>query len=321
MYEEQECQMISFGIFVRLRRECSFCIIPAQHTARDISEMTATPPTRISIITATFNAAGQLPYTLRSLCAQTFREFEWIVVDGGSTDGTHEWLRENDNLISSWISEPDRGIYDAWNKACALARGEWLLFLGAGDELAAPHTLAECIKNLETVSAETTLVYGRQTLLSPVTRTVLETCGEPWADIQNKWDIGRPELPPHGTTFHHKALFSDKQPFDLRFPIAADSLFLLRAIKFHAPVFVPIEVTRAPIGGISFRLDTAKQVSREIAAINRDLGLKPPLGIKLHEALRLAVISLLNLFPQKTAHVLADFIRRLSGKPARWSFD
>lgn len=283
--------------------------------------MTATTPPRISIITATFNAAGQLPYTLRSIREQTFREFEWIVVDGGSTDGTQGLLRENDGLILRWTSEPDRGIYDAWNKACAMARGEWLIFLGAGDELAAPHTLAECIKKLETVSAETTLVYGRQTLLSPVARTALETCGAPWTDIQNKWDIGRPVLPPHGATFHRKTLFTDKQPFDLRFSIAADSHFLLRAIKFHTPVFVPIEVTRAPIGGISFRLDTAKQVSREITAINRDLGLKPPLGVKLHEALRLAMISLLNLFPQKTAYRLADFIRRLSGKPARWSFD
>ena len=276
---------------------------------------------RISIITSTFNAAAQLPYTIRSIREQTSRDFEWVVVDGNSTDGTQALLHENDDLISRWISEPDQGIYDAWNKACKMARGEWVVFLGAGDELAAPHTLAECIKNLVGVSVDTTLVYGRQTLLSPAGRTPLETIGVPWAEMRNKWDIGRPALPPHGATFQRKTLFAHAQPFDLRFPIASDSHFLLRAIRQQPPVFIPMDVTRAPMGGVSFRLDTARQVGREIAAINRDLGLTPPLSARLHEALRLTVISLLNLLPQQTAHRLADLIRRLSGKPARWSFD
>jgi Glycosyl transferase family 2 len=281
--------------------------------------MMATVFPRISIITATFNAAELLPHTMSSIREQTTREFEWIVVDGNSTDGTQNFLRDNGDLIAHCISEPDQGIYDAWNKACALARGEWLLFLGAGDELAAPHTLAECIKILGTVGAETTLVYGRQKLLSSFKRTALETCGVPWADIQDKWEIGRPALPPHGATFHRKNLFTDAQPFDLRFPIAADSLFMLHAIKLHAPVFIPVDVTRATMGGVSFRLNTARQVSREIASINRDLGLTPPLGVKIHEAVRLSVISLLNLLPQRTAHRVADAIRWLSGKPLRWS--
>ena len=281
---------------------------------------TASP--RISIITSTFNAAADMPHTIRSIREQTSRDFEWIVVDGNSTDGTQDLLRENDGLITHWISEPDQGIYDAWNKACKMARGEWLLFLGAGDELAGPLTLEECLKNLDAASADTTIVYGRQTLLSPIERTSLETSGVPWAEMKDKWEIGRPALPPHGSTFQRKNLFSGAQPFDLRFRIASDSHFLLRAIKRPAPpVFMPVDIARAPMGGVSFRLDTARQVSREIAAINRDLGLTPPLSVRLHQALRLAVISLLNLFPQKTAHRLVDRVRRLSGKPARWSFD
>lgn len=276
---------------------------------------------QISIITATFNAAAQLPCTIRSLRAQTSREFEWVVVDGNSADGTCALLRENEDMVTRWISEPDEGIYDAWNKACRIARGEWLLFLGAGDELAAPQVLAECLEQLEAVAAGTTLAYGRQVLLSPVGRAALETSGVPWAEMDNSWEIGRPALPPHGATFHRRALFADGQAFDLRFPIAADAHLLLRAIRLAAPVFMPIDVTRAPIGGVSFRLDTARQVGREIAAINRDLGLTPPPAVRLHEAFRLAVISLLNLFPRKTAHRLADLIRRVSGKPARWSFD
>jgi hypothetical protein len=276
---------------------------------------------RISVITATFNAAAHLPHTIRSLREQTSDEFEWIVVDGNSSDDTRDLLRENEDVIACWVSEPDHGIYDAWNKACRMARGEWIIFLGAGDELMAPTTLAECMKHLEDASADATVVYGRQVLLSPIERTPLETIGVPWAQMQGKWDIGRPALPQHGATFQHKCLFAAEQPFDLRFPIASDSHFLLRAIRQQAPVFMPVDVTRAPMGGVSFRLSTALQVGREIAAIDSDLGLTPPLAVRLHEALRLTVISLLNLLPQKTAHRLADIIRRLSGKPARWSFD
>ncbi|MEW6132022.1 MAG: glycosyltransferase family 2 protein [Pseudomonadota bacterium] len=274
---------------------------------------------RVSIITATLNAAALLPYTIRSLRGQTCRDFEWIVVDGNSNDGTQALLRENADVVTRWISEPDRGIYDAWNKACKMVRGEWVIFFGAGDELAAPHTLAECIRQLESVSPDATIVYGRQILLSPKARIPLETIGVPWAQMQGKWDIGRPALPPHGATFQSKKLFVDEQPFDLRFSIASDSHFLLRAIRKQVPTFIPIDITRSPTGGISLRLSTARQVSREIAAIDRDLGLTPPLSARLHETLRLAVISLLNLLPQKTAHQLADSIRLLLGQSRRWT--
>jgi glycosyltransferase involved in cell wall biosynthesis len=274
---------------------------------------------RISIITATFNAAGQLPYTLRSIGEQTSREYARIVVDGNSTDGTRALLRENSEVITCWISGPDEGIYDAWNKACRMARGERVVFLGAGDELATPHTLAACIKELGTVSLEATLAYGRQTLLSPIERTPLETIGVPWVEIQDKWEIGRPALPPHGATFQRKYLFTNEQAFDLRFPITSDSHFLLRAIKHNAPVYIPIDVTRAPMGGVSFRLDTARQVGHEIAAINGDLGLTLPLAVKLHEGLRLAVIALSNMFLPRTAHRLANLIRQSFGQTRRWS--
>lgn len=281
--------------------------------------MTATISPRISIITATFNAAEQLPYTLRSLREQTFREFEWIVVDGNSTDGTQALLRENGDLVSHWISEPDRGIYDAFNKGCALARGEWLIFLGAGDELAAPGTLSECTKHLDSASTETNVIYGRQTLLSPVVRAAIESSGVPWDEIKNKWENGRLAMPPHAATFSRKTLFTGPRPFDLRFPIASDAHFYYRTTFQRAPIFIPVEVSRAPVGGVSIRLDTMRQQAREIEAINRDLGIEPPLTAKISARLHLAVAFVLSLLPRKIAHCIADLLRRLIGKPALWS--
>src|SRR5262245_48790230 len=86
----------------------------------------------ITIVTATMNAAATLPITARSLAGQHGADFEWIVADGASTDGTLDYLSRCEMPVC-WTSAPDRGIYDAWNKACRRARGEWLLFLGAGD--------------------------------------------------------------------------------------------------------------------------------------------------------------------------------------------
>ncbi|MEF8708979.1 MAG: glycosyltransferase family 2 protein [Candidatus Accumulibacter propinquus] len=276
-------------------------------------------PPLISIITSTLNAAAMLPHTIESLRAQTCRDFEWIVVDGASTDATVDLLRDCLDVVAILISEPDTGIYDAWNKACRRARGEWLIFMGAGDELTDANTLAICSGHLRCAPASTSFVYGRLELISPQARSVIDVFGSPWQEICNKWEIGRPALPPHGATFHRRNLFDEPDPFDLRFAIAADSHFLLRQIRNHPPHFMPVTVTRSPLGGVSFRLDTARLVATEIATINRDLGVVPPLAHRMFDALRLSVISTFNQLPLRVAHRMADLARRMTGKPRRWT--
>ncbi|HEY2925812.1 glycosyltransferase family 2 protein [Piscinibacter sp.] len=86
-----------------------------------------------TIITATFNAGDLLDRTLASLRLQTDRDFQWIVVDGASTDSTVEKLCGAQDIVTWWISEPDRGIADAWNKGLDKAVGDYVLFLNAGD--------------------------------------------------------------------------------------------------------------------------------------------------------------------------------------------
>lgn len=89
----------------------------------------------ISIVTATFNAAALLPGLIESLSAQTDRNFEWIVIDGKSTDTTRQIIESAGSIVSTWISEPDFGIYDALNKAIRIASSEYYLVLGADDRL------------------------------------------------------------------------------------------------------------------------------------------------------------------------------------------
>ena len=103
----------------------------------------------ISVITVTFNAAQHLPDTLRTMRAQEYSNVEWIIIDGGSTDGTIDILRANEDVIDYWVSEPDQGMYDALAKGFERANGEILCWLNAGDMFlyGALSTVADIFKN------------------------------------------------------------------------------------------------------------------------------------------------------------------------------
>lgn len=88
---------------------------------------------KISIITVVYNAKDLLEETIKSVISQSYKNVEYLVIDGGSTDGTIEVIKEYEKDISYWISEPDNGIYDAMNKGTKLAHGDYVYFLGAGD--------------------------------------------------------------------------------------------------------------------------------------------------------------------------------------------
>ncbi|OKS86943.1 glycosyltransferase family 2 protein [Mucilaginibacter polytrichastri] len=89
----------------------------------------------ISIISVVYNAEEFLEQTLLSIVKQTYRNIELIIIDGGSTDGTLDIIKRYEKHISYWVSEPDKGIYDAMNKATEVVTGDWVNFVGAGDIL------------------------------------------------------------------------------------------------------------------------------------------------------------------------------------------
>lgn len=90
---------------------------------------------KLSIITVNLNNREGLQKTIDSVVAQTFKDFEWIVIDGGSTDGSKELIEQYTNRFAYWVSEPDKGIYNAMNKGIKVAKGEYLQFLNSGDWL------------------------------------------------------------------------------------------------------------------------------------------------------------------------------------------
>ncbi|MEZ5030715.1 MAG: glycosyltransferase family 2 protein [Saprospiraceae bacterium] len=117
-----------------------------------------------SIITVCFKALEALKVTRRSIEGQTWTDYEHIVIDGGSPDGTAEWLdsQPDDRLI--WISERDRGLYDAMNKGLAMARGQFVWFVNAGDQLNSPDILDELARF---VQPDVDILYGDVMMVTP----------------------------------------------------------------------------------------------------------------------------------------------------------
>ena len=99
----------------------------------------------LSIITINYNNCAGLKRTIDSVVSQSFQEFEWIIIDGGSTDGSLELIERYSPHFSYWVSEPDKGVYQAMNKGIERAEGEYLLFLNSGDWLVDANTLQKCL--------------------------------------------------------------------------------------------------------------------------------------------------------------------------------
>jgi glycosyltransferase involved in cell wall biosynthesis len=103
----------------------------------------------ISVVTVTFNADKYLQNTIESIRKQTYKNIEYIIIDGQSTDDTINIIKENNDIISQWISEPDNGLYDAMNKGITKAKGDYIWFINAGDEIYNENTLSNIFEHVE----------------------------------------------------------------------------------------------------------------------------------------------------------------------------
>lgn len=106
-------------------------------------------PYKLSIITINLNNKVGLRKTIESVINQTWKDFEWIIIDGGSLDGSKELIEEYNDYINYWVSEPDKGIFNAMNKGVLAAHGEYLLFLNSGDCLDNRNILTKVIPLLK----------------------------------------------------------------------------------------------------------------------------------------------------------------------------
>lgn len=200
----------------------------------------------ISIITVVYNGAATLEKTIQSVLAQTYNSFEYIIVDGGSTDGTLVILDTYRPHIAKYVSEPDKGVYDAMNKGIGMASGNWLFFLGADDILYDNEVLASVAGALG-VASPPDLLYGN--VVSPSYKGVYD--GEfTFEKLLNK-NIS------HQAIFYKRQLFDRIGNYNLHYKAYADWDFNIRcfADKGIKTAYMDQVVAEFGEGGISSRHD------------------------------------------------------------------
>ncbi len=183
-----------------------------------------------SIITITYNNLDGLRRTADSVSAQTYRDMEWIVVDGGSTDGTKEWLDNAQCTMrnAQFLSEPDKGVYDAQNKGIRLAKGGFCFFLNAGDTFCG----ADVLERMMADCGEADIVYGNELVVDAEGRVVEQCKGVEnpgFVDLYNS-------CMKHQATFVRRALFDRYGTYDSSMRICADFDWFFRVIAFHDEV-------------------------------------------------------------------------------------
>ena len=185
----------------------------------------------ISVIIAVYNGSKTLQRCINSVSDQTYPNIELIIIDGGSTDGTVDILMDNNDKIAYWESEPDNGIYNAWNKALDHASGDWIHFLGSDDYLWKSGVFEEITPHIiEAESENINLVYGQ---VARVTENDEVCCvdGETWNHTWNGIVLDGVCTFTHQGMFHHRSLFETYGRFDESYRIAGDYEMLLRAFK------------------------------------------------------------------------------------------
>lgn len=231
--------------------------------------------TTFTIITSSLNALPLLKLTANSIIEQTYKHWQWLVVDGASGDGSEEWLAEigESHPNIGFICEPDNGIYDAWNKALPLIKGDWVIFLGAGDRLKTATTLQQCSRLLAIVPASHRLAYGRVELIENPQDESGEISDERWQGVSGRWGHGRPATPNHQGVFHRTTLFHSGKQFDATYRIAGDTAFILPELLENGGYAMEVTISLMLRGGVSGNIRNKILMLREILKVNRASGL------------------------------------------------
>ncbi len=199
---------------------------------------------KVSVITISYNNAKGLLKTIESVVKQDFRDYEYIVIDGGSTDNSKDIIHSFADKITYWVSEPDKGVYNAMNKGIRASKGDYLHFLNAGDIYSSDNILST--------------IFSKD-YSEPLIRTI-QICD--YGDHQDRWaNLGNKEVTLydmyvntmlHQATFIHSSLFEKYGLYDEELKIVADWKFFLKAILGgEQTAYVEIESVIFEMYGIS----------------------------------------------------------------------
>ncbi len=235
---------------------------------------------KLSVITIVYNNAIAIERTMLSVLNQTYSNIEYIVIDGASTDGTKEIIQKHSERLTQFISEPDKGIYDAMNKGLALATGDYVLFMNSGDEIYAPETVAEVF-----AAAPSGDIYYGET----------EMFDENWKSLGQR----RHRAPEHfdwhsfkfGMNVSHQAIYIKRsltEPYNLSYKYSSDIDWILKAAKKSSNIVnTHLYVAKYLVGGISKKKHLASLKER-FKILSHYYGLIPNMINHVFIALNLA---------------------------------
>ena len=204
---------------------------------------------KVSIITATFNSAATIADTVRSLESQSYKDIEYIIIDGASKDNTLDVIRDNCTRVSILVSEPDQGIYDALNKGITLSTGDIVGFLHSDDMLAYSDAIKDLVATISENNAD--CVYAD---LDYVDKFDTKSIVRHWhSGVFNVKKLKAGWMPPHPTFYMKKTLYEQMGGFNLTYGICSDYDSIIRYLnKGQLKVsYLPTVVIKMRVGGAS----------------------------------------------------------------------
>lgn len=227
---------------------------------------------KVSVITVSLNSGQLIEDTIRSVREQSYGNIEHVIIDGGSTDGTVDVIRRYEKEIAHWVSEPDRGISDAFNKGIRASTGEIVGFLNSQDYYFTERSVERIVRAFrENPGRE--IVYGK-TYYVPVDSTrIVGVMGEPFT----REKMRKRNIIPHQSAFLRRGVFERHGPYRPDYRFAMDYEHLLRVTAFHEPLFLDEGIAVMRLGGVS---DTRKfRVSDELYRAQREHGVALPAAL------------------------------------------
>lgn len=269
--------------------------MPSQHYYYQYKEMPF-----FSIITVCYNEVKNIRKTLDSIVCQTFTDYELIVVDGGSTDGTKSVIEQYVQHIAWWCSEPDKGIYNAMNKGISHATGEYCIFINSGDRLYDKYVLENVYKR----GMQADIIEGYTIRTDKMVRhrpVYDDMCEHLFTDT----------ISHQGTFIRHQLLLD--HPYDEKYKIVSDWKFWLEAliIENHSYSFIDQDIAYFDMSGISFTLIELREQERE--QVYQELF--PPYMVKLvHSYNRAYYLALVKyaVYLNEHSHKGYEIVRKIA---------
>ncbi|TFF35160.1 glycosyltransferase family 2 protein [Mucilaginibacter psychrotolerans] len=221
----------------------------------------------LSVITVVYNNVADIGRTLLSVMNQTYQEIEYIVIDGGSKDGTLEIINAYRSRIAKFVTEPDKGIYDAMNKGLALATGDYVIFMNSGDEFYAGDTVEKVFATADGAD----IYYGETEMVNAQRESLGQRRHQ--APAKFNWRSFK-----YGMSVSHQAIYIRRElaePYDAAYQLSADIDWIIRAAK-KAKKVVKVDgyVAKYLVGGMS-KAKHRQSLEERFAIMRRHYGLLP----------------------------------------------